>query len=227
LLHHGPSPTGPWKCRGALLISDRTFKGPGHHAFVQDPGSGEWLIVYHRWEGKAGDGPYTDDRRIAIQPITYDALGHIVFYSGERAFVLSERSVRKRRNATLPTSAPIQHVAVSSSAGIAQRCEVNPSAPARNTIVIDGIDPPSRFRRDRAQNALAEHSVHLGGAVEQHRCRHVSACAVATQHENAKVAIVIREAVAICVDRYGSVAMSSAFLTHLTGLGQAAQSNRR
>jgi beta-xylosidase len=72
-----PSPTGPWKYRGAILTSDRTFKGPGHHAFVQDPGSGEWLIVYHRWEGKAGDGPYTDDRRIAIQPITYDALGQI------------------------------------------------------------------------------------------------------------------------------------------------------
>jgi len=73
-----PSPTGPWKYRGAILSSQGKYKGPGHHAFVRDPATGEWLIVYHRWENKAGDGPYADDRRIAIQPITYDALGQIV-----------------------------------------------------------------------------------------------------------------------------------------------------
>lgn len=72
------SPTGPWKYRGPILVSDRKYKGPGHHAFVRDPATGEWLIVYHRWEGKAGNGPYADDRRIAIQPISYDALGQIV-----------------------------------------------------------------------------------------------------------------------------------------------------
>ena len=72
-----PSPTGPWKYRGAILTGDRKFKGPGHHAFVQDPKTGEWLIVYHRWEGKAGDGPYSGDRRVAIQSIEYDALGQI------------------------------------------------------------------------------------------------------------------------------------------------------
>jgi beta-xylosidase len=71
------SPTGPWKYRGPILIGDRKFKGPGHHAFVQDPKTGEWLIVYHRWENKAGSGPYTDDRRVAIQTITYDKLGQI------------------------------------------------------------------------------------------------------------------------------------------------------
>ncbi|MEG3164429.1 family 43 glycosylhydrolase [Sphingomonas sp. PB2P19] len=71
------SPIGPWKYRGTLLTSDRKFKGPGHHAFVQDPKTGEWLIVYHRWEGKGGDGPYTDDRKVAIQSIKYDLLGQI------------------------------------------------------------------------------------------------------------------------------------------------------
>ncbi|WP_254605160.1 family 43 glycosylhydrolase [Sphingomonas bacterium] len=71
------SPTGPWKYRGAILQSDARYKGPGHHAFVRDPATGEWLIVYHRWEGKHGDGPYTDDRRIAIQPIHYDQDGQI------------------------------------------------------------------------------------------------------------------------------------------------------
>jgi beta-xylosidase len=72
-----PTPTGPWKYRGPILVGDRKYKGPGHHAFVQDPATGEWLIVYHRWEGKAGNGPYNDDRKVAIQPIAYDALGQI------------------------------------------------------------------------------------------------------------------------------------------------------
>lgn len=71
------SPTGPWKYRGIILQGDRRFKGPGHHAFVKDPATGDWLIVYHRWEGKKGDGPYQGDRRIAIQPIHYTSTGEI------------------------------------------------------------------------------------------------------------------------------------------------------
>lgn len=70
-----PSPLGPWKYRGVILQSDKKFKGPGHHSFVQDPKDGSWSIVYHRWEGKKGDGPYTDERRVAIQPISYDQYG--------------------------------------------------------------------------------------------------------------------------------------------------------
>jgi beta-xylosidase len=72
------SPTGPWRYRGAILVGDRKYKGPGHHAFIRDPATGAWLIVYHRWEGKAGNGPYSDDRRVAIQPIRYDRSGRIV-----------------------------------------------------------------------------------------------------------------------------------------------------
>ena len=71
------SPTGPWKYRGPILSSQGRYKGPGHHSFVQDPKTGEWLIVYHRWENKAGDGPYTDVRRVAVQTITYDKHGQI------------------------------------------------------------------------------------------------------------------------------------------------------
>lgn len=71
------SPTGPWKYRGILLQSDKKFKGPGHHAFVQDPADGQWYIVYHRWEGEGGNGPYHGDRRVAIQPISYDQYGQI------------------------------------------------------------------------------------------------------------------------------------------------------
>jgi beta-xylosidase len=72
------SPTGPWRYGGPILTSDKKFKGPGHHSFFQDPKDGQWYIVYHRWEGKKGDGPYTDERRIAIQKLEYRADGAIL-----------------------------------------------------------------------------------------------------------------------------------------------------
>lgn len=72
------SPTGPWRYGGPILQSDKKFKGPGHHSFFQDPKDGSWRIVYHRWEGKKGDGPYSDNRRVAIQPLEYRADGAIL-----------------------------------------------------------------------------------------------------------------------------------------------------
>ncbi|QYE33262.1 family 43 glycosylhydrolase (plasmid) [Polymorphobacter sp. PAMC 29334] len=72
-----PTPTGPWKYRGVLLASEGKYKGPGHHSFVRDPATGDWLIVYHRWEGKRGDGPYEGDRRTVIQKIDYLPDGEI------------------------------------------------------------------------------------------------------------------------------------------------------
>nr|WP_295662100.1 family 43 glycosylhydrolase [Polymorphobacter sp.] len=71
------SPTGPWTYRGVLLASEGRYKGPGHHSFVQDPATGDWLIVYHRWDNKPGDGPYTGERRTVIQKITYLPNGEI------------------------------------------------------------------------------------------------------------------------------------------------------
>ena len=71
------SPTGPWKYRGVLLASQGGYKGPGHHSFVIDPATGDWLIVYHRWEGKSGDGPYDGDRRTVVQKISYLPTGEI------------------------------------------------------------------------------------------------------------------------------------------------------
>ena len=50
-----PSPTGPWTYRGVILKSDAVHKGPGHHAFFQDPRDGSWWIAYHRWE-QPGEG---------------------------------------------------------------------------------------------------------------------------------------------------------------------------
>ncbi len=71
------TPLGPWTYRGAILTSDETHKGPGHHSFVQQPGSGQWLIVYHRWEDQTGDGPYQGSRQVCIDLLDYDANGLI------------------------------------------------------------------------------------------------------------------------------------------------------
>jgi beta-xylosidase len=72
------SPTGPWRYGGPLLQGDRKYKGPGHHSFFEDPKDGAWYVVYHRWEGKKGEGPYNDDRHIAVQKIEYRADGAIL-----------------------------------------------------------------------------------------------------------------------------------------------------
>lgn len=72
-----PSPTGPWTYRGVILQSDDVYKGPGHHAFFQDPDDGTWWIAYHRWE-QPGVGPYRGvSRRVVVAPIRYDANGLI------------------------------------------------------------------------------------------------------------------------------------------------------
>jgi beta-xylosidase len=71
------SPVGPWHYQGAILTSDATHKGPGHHSFIRNPLNGEWLIVYHRWEHRQDDGPYRGARQVCIDRVTYDAGGHI------------------------------------------------------------------------------------------------------------------------------------------------------
>ena len=78
-------PVGPWHYRGAILMSDATRKGPGHHSFLQRPGTEDWLIVYHRWENQTGDGPYRGRRQICIDHIEYtpDGLIQPVIMTGE------------------------------------------------------------------------------------------------------------------------------------------------
>jgi beta-xylosidase len=71
------SPTGPWTYRGPILTSDATRKGPGHHSFIRSPLTGEWLIVYHRWENQTGEGPYRGSRQICIDRVEYDPDGLI------------------------------------------------------------------------------------------------------------------------------------------------------
>lgn len=72
-----PSPTGPWTYRGPIMISDELHQGPGHHSFVRDPKTGDWLIVYHRWEGSNQPDTFKGKRDIAIDRITYGADGNI------------------------------------------------------------------------------------------------------------------------------------------------------
>ncbi len=78
-IHHSTStsPIGPWKYRGAILTSDATHTGPGHHSIVQIPGSGKWYIFYHRWDGQKGGGPYSGARVTAVEELTHNADGSI------------------------------------------------------------------------------------------------------------------------------------------------------
>lgn len=72
-----PSPSGPWTYRGAVLESDETHQGPGHHSFVQNPETKETFIVYHRWESPKKDRPMRGGRKIAVEKISYDEKGLI------------------------------------------------------------------------------------------------------------------------------------------------------
>ncbi len=78
-VHYATSstPIGPWNYRGCILSSDATHKGPGHHSFVENPVTGKWFIVYHRWETTVPEGPYKGKRQIAIEQIEYNRDGTI------------------------------------------------------------------------------------------------------------------------------------------------------
>ena len=78
-VHHATSdtPVGPWKYRGAILTSDATHKGPGHHSIVRIPSSGKWYIIYHRWNRREGDGPYSGARDTAIDRLEHRPDGSI------------------------------------------------------------------------------------------------------------------------------------------------------
>jgi beta-xylosidase len=71
------TPTGPWDYRGAILIGNDTFKGPGHHSILYNPSANQWYIFYHRWENVKGDGPYRGQRKIAVDSLEYEPDGRI------------------------------------------------------------------------------------------------------------------------------------------------------
>jgi beta-xylosidase len=73
----GPSPLGPWTYKGEIAKSDARHKGPGHHCFVKNPKTGEWFIIYHRWDSTVPDGPQPGRRNVAIEKLEFDADGKI------------------------------------------------------------------------------------------------------------------------------------------------------
>lgn len=73
----GPSPVGPFTYRGAILVSDDTHKGPGHHSIIHDEKTDTWRIVYHRWNKPQGKPPFRGPRSVAIETFTYDDAGLI------------------------------------------------------------------------------------------------------------------------------------------------------
>ncbi|MES2657358.1 MAG: family 43 glycosylhydrolase [Verrucomicrobiota bacterium] len=78
-VHHAISktPVGPWKYRGAILRSNDRHKGPGHHSIIRVPATGDWYIVYHRWNNRQGDGPYSGARETAIDKLVHKPDGSI------------------------------------------------------------------------------------------------------------------------------------------------------
>jgi beta-xylosidase len=73
-----PTALGPWTYKGKILESDQEHAGPGHHAFVVDPVTGNWYIVYHRWNGAKATGTMPKSRSIAIESIEFDKKGDIL-----------------------------------------------------------------------------------------------------------------------------------------------------
>lgn len=72
--HYGTSssPTGPWTYRGAILETDAVYYGPGHHSFLYNGATDEWLIIYHRWDPVAS---WT--RSVAVERLYYKPNGLI------------------------------------------------------------------------------------------------------------------------------------------------------
>ncbi|MBN2513593.1 MAG: family 43 glycosylhydrolase [Sedimentisphaerales bacterium] len=66
------TPVGPWTYRGRILSTEGWFKGPGHHSFVYNAALDEWYVVYHRWNERLDNGPYSGSRSVAIEKISYE-----------------------------------------------------------------------------------------------------------------------------------------------------------
>lgn len=72
------SPTGPWNFKGTILKSDEKHYGPGHHAFLQNPSTGDWYVAYHRWNNAGRSGKMPPSRSVCIDKLDYDQNGKIL-----------------------------------------------------------------------------------------------------------------------------------------------------
>jgi beta-xylosidase len=71
------SPTGPWNYKGKILETNDEHAGPGHHCFVQNPSTGKWYAIYHRWDRAKATGKMPPSRSVAIDLFEYDKNGNI------------------------------------------------------------------------------------------------------------------------------------------------------
>ncbi len=71
------SPTGPWTYEGTILSTNAEHLGPGHHAFLENPSTGQTYIVYHRWDKAVSSGKMPEHRSVAIDKLEYDNNGKI------------------------------------------------------------------------------------------------------------------------------------------------------
>ena len=60
-----------------ILKSDDHNKGPGHHSILRIPGTDTWYIVYHRWNNRQGNGPYSGGRETCIDKLFHKPDGSI------------------------------------------------------------------------------------------------------------------------------------------------------
>lgn len=63
---------------GPILQSNNEHMGPGHHAFLQNPTTGQWYIVYHRWNHAVDKGKMPPNRSVSIDNLNYDKNGDII-----------------------------------------------------------------------------------------------------------------------------------------------------
>lgn len=116
-VHYATSttPYGPWEYRGPILVSDETRKGPGHHSFIQDPKTGEWFIVYHRWQNSTGGNPLrARGRSVAIEPISYSPNGEILPIKMSDNFIPTLQDSTPKVGRIMPLRKPNRRVPVAS-----------------------------------------------------------------------------------------------------------------
>lgn len=72
----GPSPDGPFTPGGTILAAQPPLaEGPGHHGWLQVPGTDQWLIVYHR--RPVGD-PDRGHRYLCIDKLEFGSEGQLL-----------------------------------------------------------------------------------------------------------------------------------------------------
>jgi beta-xylosidase len=86
------SPVGPFQYRGCILQTEGSWRGPGHHSILREPGTGRWRIFYHRWETPEIHGTGQGQRHLCVDELLYDPEGLIcpIRMTGKRSEEVSK-----------------------------------------------------------------------------------------------------------------------------------------